>query len=281
MKRSASLLTAASVAVAASAFALTGASAGASSASASSALPVVSITMNGKSISVGGSTVSGAVDVHSTTAGEQFGSPTLIHLNAGVTPTQVFASIGHANDPNGVQPFGAIVFNAGAPRGSSDAQTVLPAGNYIALDTSKQNPPFPTTTFTVSQSSAPAALPAASATQSAIEFGFRGPTVLHNGTIVRAQDQGWLVHMIQLIGVRNPAAGRAAMELLRAGKDKAAGRFFTHAFAALADPFSHGAVQQLVLHTQPGWYVEACFMDTQDHREHTQLGMERLIRVVN
>jgi hypothetical protein len=26
--------------------------------------------------------------------------------------------------------------------------------------------------------------------------------------------------------------------------------------------------------------VLACFMDTQDHREHTQLGMERVIRIV-
>jgi hypothetical protein len=31
---------------------------------------------------------------------------------------------------------------------------------------------------------------------------------------------------------------------------------------------------------KPGFYVEACFMDTQDGREHVQLGMERLIRIV-
>ena len=29
-----------------------------------------------------------------------------------------------------------------------------------------------------------------------------------------------------------------------------------------------------------GYYVEACFMDTQDGREHTQLGMERLVQIV-
>ena len=39
-------------------------------------------------------------------------------------------------------------------------------------------------------------------------------------------------------------------------------------------------MQQAVLNAKPGYYVEACFMDTQDGREHTQLGMERLIRVV-
>jgi hypothetical protein len=38
-------------------------------------------------------------------------------------------------------------------------------------------------------------------------------------------------------------------------------------------------MQQAVLDVKPGWYVQACFMDTQDGREHTTLGMERVIRV--
>ena len=45
-------------------------------------------------------------------------------------------------------------------------------------------------------------------------------------------------------------------------------------------PVSHGGMQQSVLNAPPGYYVEACFMNTQDGREHTQLGMERLVRVV-
>jgi hypothetical protein len=31
---------------------------------------------------------------------------------------------------------------------------------------------------------------------------------------------------------------------------------------------------------KPGIYVELCFMDTQDGRSHTQLGMERIIKIV-
>jgi hypothetical protein len=31
---------------------------------------------------------------------------------------------------------------------------------------------------------------------------------------------------------------------------------------------------------RPGIYVLVCFMDTQDHREHTRLGMERTIQIV-
>ncbi len=34
------------------------------------------------------------------------------------------------------------------------------------------------------------------------------------------------------------------------------------------------------MHNPPGWYVIACFMDTQDGREHSQLGMDRVIQVV-
>lgn len=48
---------------------------------------------------------------------------------------------------------------------------------------------------------------------------------------------------------------------------------------SLLGPASPGALQQEVLHAKPGYYIEACFMDTLDGREHTQLGMLRLIRV--
>ena len=45
-------------------------------------------------------------------------------------------------------------------------------------------------------------------------------------------------------------------------------------------PASPGGMQQQVLNAKPGLYVEACFMDTQDRREHTRLGMTRLVRIV-
>jgi hypothetical protein len=157
---------------------------------------------------------------------------------------------------------------------------VLAPGSYVALNTSGNGPAPGFAPFTVVASSSPAALPAASATETALEFTFHGPSVLHNGTIVRAHNAGYLVHMVTLIGVRNAAVGHTIMDLLRAGKDKQAQKLAGPHFADLLGPASPGAVQQQVLHTAPGYYIEACFMDTQDHREHTQLGMERLIRVV-
>jgi hypothetical protein len=104
--------------------------------------------------------------------------------------------------------------------------------------------------------------------------------VLHDNTIVRARNNGWVVHMIVGLGVRNAATGQAVIALLRAGKDRQAQRLETRASFSLALPISHGAVQQMVLKTKPGYYVEACSMTAQDEREHTQLGMLRLIRVV-
>ena len=46
------------------------------------------------------------------------------------------------------------------------------------------------------------------------------------------------------------------------------------------DPASHGAHQQEKLSARAGYWVLACFMETQDGRDHTQLGMERVIQIV-
>ncbi len=66
--------------------------------------------------------------------------------------------------------------------------------------------------------------------------------------------------------------------MLRAGKDNKAQKLAT-GFVDLMDPASPGAMQQQVLDAKSGYYVQACFMDTQDGREHTTLGMERVIRI--
>jgi hypothetical protein len=279
MKRFASLITAVGV-TAGAAVALPGNIADAISSRASDSLPTIAIAMNGRSIAVSGTLVSGAVNIRSTAANERFGEPTLVHLDTGVSYAQAFAGIGQSPDPNAVSPYGSIVFNGNAPRGISNAQTILQPGNYIALDTAKGRPPFPFTTFTVAKTATPATLPAANATQTAIDFGFRGPSVLHDGTLVRARNTGWLVHMIVVARVPDRAAGKKVIALLRAGHDHQAQRLETRAFFALAWPISHGAVQQMILNTKPGYYVEACTMDTQDGREHTQLGMLRLVHIL-
>lgn len=43
---------------------------------------------------------------------------------------------------------------------------------------------------------------------------------------------------------------------------------------------SPGGFQQETVTAKPGRYVEACLIDTQDGREHTRLGIERVLHVV-
>ena len=278
-KRLSSLIAAAGV------IAVTAALAFAPGAGAASSLPTLNIALTGTTgVSVSGSMVSGAVNVSSTFSGKAPSGPNsngptwgLVRLNPGASIQQVIGAVqSHHGDINALDPYGSLFADGSAP---GTVQTLLSPGNYVALNiTGNGAPAF--ALFTVTESSSPAALPAAAATQTAIEFGFRGPTVLHNGTIVRAQNGGYLVHMVIAFGVKNPATGRTVMALLLAGKDGRAQKLISHQMINLAGPISPGGMQQQVLHTKPGYYVEACFMDTQDGREHTRLGMMRLIRVV-
>ena len=246
---------------------------------ASSAPSTLHVTLKGKTgISVSGSPVAGAVNVVATQSGKGAGSFGLIRLNPNEPPqkalAQGFTAVqSHHGDLNALTETGDLLLvSANAP---GSIQTVMTPGTWIAVNTTSMGKPG-FAQFTVGKSSSPAALPAAKATQSSIEFGFRGPTVLHNGTVVRAQNQGYLVHMIQLIGVRKKSMVPRVIRMLRNGAPRKAFRpYVTGVFVSLLNPASPGALQQATLNAKPGSYVEACFMNTEDGREHTQLGMER------
>ncbi len=279
MKRLASLIGALAVTAGAAAAVLTMAGT-ASGASSAAAMPTITLALTGKSIAVGGQLTSGAVNVVSTLTGAKQGEPTLFYVKPGASFQQAFQSAAsHHGDPNYLDPYGSIVFDANANPGTNTAQTVLAPGNYVALDTESNNPAkWPHAQFTVTGNPAPAALPRAGATVTAIEFGFRGPSVLRDGQPTRFEDGGFLVHMVLGIRARNRKAAKQIVALLRAGKDNKAQRLAT-GLANFAGPLSPGGLQQFTLNAAPGVYVLACFMDTQDGREHTQLGMERIIRI--
>jgi hypothetical protein len=252
----------------------------------SSTLPTLNIALSGvNGVSVSGSMVSGAVNVVTTFTGHAPSGPNsngptvaLARLDPGVTFQQAVNAVNsHHGDINALDGLGALLMDAGAP---GSIETVLTPGTWVALNVTGNGSPAGTT-FTVTQSATPAALPAARATVSSIEFGFRGPSVLHDGTMVRAENQGYLVHMIILQGVRSRAAGLRLIAVLhRTSSFKAARPFLSQSFAGLLGPVSPGGMQQAILNVKPGYYVEVCFMDTQDGRQHTLLGMERLVRVV-
>jgi hypothetical protein len=209
--------------------------------------------------------------------------PTLIRLNPGV-PFAAFAQAGaalaaHQGDLNYLDPYGSIVFDVSADKGTTSAQTTLQPGNYLAVDLSSGSANPPHAAFTISQAAHPAALPKPDATISAIEFGFRGPTTLHDGELVRFQNSGFLVHQIQGIGVKNAKTAKQLTAVLEAGNDHKA-KTLVISSPEFAGPLSTGGTQQELINERPGIYVLVCIMRTQDGREHTQLGMEHTIRIV-
>jgi hypothetical protein len=243
-------------------------------------LPTITVKMTGKKITVGGALRSGGVRIVSTVTGEQQGEPIFVRLDPGVTLSQFFKVAPSAPaDPNNLDGIASIVVDVQVNRGAtSTVQADLAPGQYVALDVIGNGRP-PLIPFTISKAAHPAALPAPSAVVAAIEFGFRGPATLHNGALVRFANHGFLVHMLVAARGATAAGALKIAQLLRAGKDGQAQRLAT-GFATFAGPLSHGAAQQLAVRVQPGWWVLACFMNTQDGREHTQLGMERVIHIV-
>jgi len=279
VKRLQLLTAAAAVVVTVSALALAG------GASAASSLPTVNVALSGtQGITVSGSLVSGAVNVVATHTGAGMGSFAFVRLNPNIPASEAisegFAAVAsHGGDENALTAVDDLVLVSADAPGS--VQTVLTPGNWLALNTSGMGNPG-SSEFTVATSSSPAALPTPAVTLKTIEFGFRGPKVLHNGTIVREVNDGFLVHMNILIGVKSKAAGKKVLALLLAGKSQSsAHKYLNGKFVDLIDPASPGAMQQETLNTKAGYYVEACFMNAEDGREHTQLGMERLIKVVS
>jgi hypothetical protein len=251
-------------------------------ATAAGTLPTLALTMTGKSITATSSVPAGAVNVVSTVSGEAMGSPTLLRLDPGVTFEQAFGAVGsHHGDPNALDGLASVVFDPSAPKGTSNAQTVLTPGDYVALDTEADNPnKWPHVNFTVTANSSPATLAKPQATITTEEFRFTGPSTLHNGELVRYQNGGYLYHMVIALPVKNKAGAKALTADFLAGKDNKAGKLVTGVPIDLMGTVGPGGMHQQVLKAKPGIYVLACFMSTQDGREHTALGMERTIQIV-
>jgi hypothetical protein len=276
-------LAGASVALAAAAaIAVPSAASLAASTPARAGLPTITVRLTGAKITVGGALRSGGVRIVTTVTREAQGEPTFVRLDPGVTLSQFFRLFHSAAvaDPNNLDGVAAIVIDAVGNRGTSTVQADLQPGQYVGIDTIGNNPArWPVTTFVIARSGSPATLPRPAATVAAIEFGFRGPGTLRVGELVRFADDGFLVHMVVAARGASLAGARRIAALLHAGKDAQAQRLAT-GFATFAGPLSHGAWQQLAVSAQPGYWVLACFMNTQDGREHTQLGMERVIHII-
>jgi hypothetical protein len=248
-----------------------------------STLPTLTLTLTKTSITVGGSTQSGAVNVVTTATGVKEGIAVLFLLKPGFTVAEVETALknGAGKDPNKASKYGSIVFDAEATPGhTNEAQTLLQPGQYVALGGEGEGGPKLKEPFTVTTSPTPAALPTPEATVRSIEFGFRGPTTLADGELVRFENEGYLVHMDIAFPVKNHADAKKVVKDLLSGKEKGIEKLAAGQPFSFAGPLSHEAFQQETITAKPGWYVQACFMETQEGVPHTRLGMERIIRIV-
>jgi hypothetical protein len=255
-----------------------------SAASAQAAtLPTLTLTLSSSSVTVSGATQSGAVSIVAIASGVKEASAIVIQLKPGVTPAELYAFIGSkaSNDPNNVGRYGSIVFNTEAAAGKgSEAQVNLQPGQYVAMSAVGESPPTAHTSFTVTPAAAPAAVPVPAATIRTVDFAFKGPRTLHDGELVRFENEGFVVHMDLAFPVRSrKAARKVAKALLTGKKEKQAFKLVAGPPVDFSGPLSSGAFQQETITAKPGWYVQVCFMDTQDGRSHTLLGMERIIKI--
>ena len=254
-------------------------------AAGAAALPTIALALTPSSITVSGTLKSGAVNIVSTAASGKEPSPGLLLLKPGVSLSEVYALLEAnkiGNEPNLVSKYASIVFDGTSPRAgtSSEAQTSLEPGQYVAINAEGDNSAkWPRASFTVAPAATPATLPAPQATERSIDFAFRGPSSLHDGELVRFENEGYVVHMDLAIPTASHANAQKAVKALLAGREKTLEKLISGEPFSFAGPLSSGGFQQETITAKPGWYVQACFMQTQDGRAHTLLGMERIIEI--
>ncbi len=248
------------------------------------ALPTLSIAINSSSATVSGPLESGGVNVVATDTGVKEGAVIVFFLKPGVSVAEVETFQREKKgkgDLNETAKFGSIVFDSEVnPGRASELQSELQPGHYIVLVAEGEKPAKLRTNFTVTAAKSPATLPTPKAKIRSIEFGFRGPTTLHDGDLVGFENEGFLVHMDIAFPVKSNKVAQQVVKDLLAGKEKGLEKLIAGAPVTFTGPVSHGAYQQETITAKPGVYVEACFMNTQDGREHTRLGMERIIKIV-
>ena len=259
--------------------------AAAPAASGAATLPTLNVSITKGAITASGSTVSGAVNIVTTAAkGLKEPAAILFALKPGVSVAEfeAFAKTKKFSDPNNAGKLGSIVFDdEGVPGGTTEAQTVLAPGTYILLNAEGEHPTNPPhSTLAITAAPAPAALPAAQAVEKTIEFGFRGPTTLKAGELVRFENEGFLVHMNVAFPVKSKRAALQAVGLMKKGQEKKVFKLLSGQPFSFYGPLSSGSFQQETITEKPGWYVQVCFMATQDGRVHTLLGMERAFHIV-
>jgi len=248
-----------------------------------SSLPTLRLTLTASSMTVGGATQSGAVNILTTATALKEGSAVLFELKPGDTVAELEAALEHGADrePNIADRYGSIVFDTEVNAGQTgEAQTLLVPGQYVALGGAHESSLKLKAPFTVTGATSPAVLPTPQATVGSIDFGFNGPTTLHDGELVRFDNEGFLVHMDIAFPAKSRSAANTIDEDLLSGREKGLEKLVVGQPITFAGPLSPEAFQQETITAKPGWYVQACFMETETGVDHTRLGMERILHIV-
>ncbi len=247
-------------------------------------LPTVTATVSPTSVTISGALQAGAVNVAATATGGKEPAVLLFQLKPGVTVNEVYAYLNTnklAGDPNAASKYGTITFDAEAGKGKpTETQTVLAPGQYIAMNPEGEKPAqWPRTAFAVTATPSPVALPRRRSHGADDRVRLQGSRrdarwrarALRKRRLSRA-------HGLRLRG-EEPSAAQKVVAGLLAGHEKGLEKLAAGPPAGFAGPLSPGAFQQSVVTAKPGWYVQVCFMTTQDGRPHTRLGMERIIKI--
>src|SRR6202050_4128945 len=222
--------------------------------SAQAALPTVTVSVGASSVTVGGALQSGAAHVASPSTKKDT-RVILFAVKPGVSCAEVeaFVKSNKQKDPNNADKYGTIAFDVEAnPGATTEAQTDLQAGQHIVLSGEGEKPVAIRTTFTVAPAASPVAMPTPEATVRSIEFGFRGPTTLGDGELVRLEKQGFLVHMDAAAPVKSKSAAKKAVKDLLTGKEKGLEKLIAGPPVTFFGPASPGAYQQETITAKPG-----------------------------
>ena len=137
-------------------------------------------------------------------------------------------------------------------KGTSSSQTALAPGDYVALDTVADNPSkWPHVNFTVTANAAPATLAKPQATVATEEFRFTGPSKLHDGQLIRFENDGYLYHMIIALPVKNKAGAKALDADLLAGNQRKANKLIAGAPLQFMGSVGSGGMNRQVSTSSP------------------------------
>ena len=253
------------------------------SSAASSGLPTLTLALNGRSVAVSGALQSGAVNVVSRVS-VQHTEPVLIRLNPGV-PFSAFAQAGaainaHHGDLNYLAPYGSIVFDVSADKGTTSAQTTLQPGNYLAVDLSSSNADPPHTTFVIGQCPATEVPPQAGRDNHRNRL--RLPRPEHaSRRRARAIPEQRLPRTPSPRDRRQECKKRQTAHRPASCRQRQGGPEARDQRPGVRrPPFTRRRPARTDHRARQASYVLASILPTQDGREQTQLGMERTIQIV-